>query len=153
MSDKKKKLLANLIFIIMLSGTTAMAAIGVYLEKQTPAMFSDLHRANGFWAVCAVIPACSLYAFLANWILVNKYKSRKIFSWVCFALAVVIFFAAGYAIFRHFSLLSLFRPNIFVFMLKRRWKVFVVGSILSAGIFTSSKVLSNIYAKLKGLNE
>ena len=151
MSEKKKKLLANLILIVMLLGTTAMAVVGIYLEKQTPAQFSDLQRANGFWAVCAVIPACSLYAFLANWLIVKKYKNRRIFSNICLVLAVVIFFAAGYVIFRHFSLLILFRPKIFLFMIKRRWKVFITGSVLSICIFIASKVLSNIYAKLKGL--
>lgn len=150
MTDKKKKLIANLIFAVMLLGTTAMAIIGIVLEKRTPAGFSTLHRANGFWAVCAVIPSASLYAFLANWLLLPKYKNRKMFSNICFAIAVVAFFAAGYVIFRHFGLLILLRPKIFLFMLRRRWKVFIVGSVLSICIFVASKVLSNIYAKLKG---
>lgn len=152
MKDAKKAArLANLMFAVVLLGAVAMTVIGIILEKQTPEGRVPGMRANGFWAVCALIPASGIYACLANWVIMKKYKSRSVFSWVCFALTVAVFFLFGYFVFRHFHLMLLFHPKFFLFMLKRRWKVFIVGSVLSISIFVCSKVLSSLYAKLKGM--
>lgn len=146
----KKAVIYQTVFIIL---ALAIFAAGFILESRTPALRTEGTAPNGLWMTVLCMPAAAALASLANWFLIDKYKSGKIFSNVTCLIAIVVTAAAALFICSRYHLFILFQPAILKHVLQKRWLeacCTVLGLIL---IVVCARVLSSVFWKLKNTND
>lgn len=126
-------------FLLITVGVSVEADVGTYDWGNSLAAFN------------VVIPATGFMLSLTNWYFVKLYPSRKSFSWCScvFSVAITVCAFAWCCFHYEFNPLVLFDRN-FIDFFEGISFIFGIGIFLTVFFAVTSKILSNIYAKMLG---